>query len=99
MSEEAMSGETEIVNDGGAAEGQVPPENLTLRELDQLAQVIDLGSQRGAYRAGELEVVGGLYNKLVAFLSYVQAQQQAAADAAAEAGAETEEGAEASEGE
>lgn len=97
MSEEATSGETEIVNDGAdTAAEQVAPENLTLRELDQLAQVIDLGSQRGAYRAGELEVVGALYNKLVAFLSYVQSQQQAAA--AAE-GAETEEGAEASEGE
>jgi hypothetical protein len=95
MSEEATtSGETEIVNNDAAE--QVAPENLTLRELDQLAQVIDLGSQRGAYRAGELEVVGALYNKLVAFLSYVQSQQQAAAEAEA---AETEEGAEASEGE
>jgi len=95
MSEEATtSGETEIVNNDAAE--QVAPENLTLRELDQLAQVIDLGSQRGAYRAGELEVVGALYNKLVAFLSYVQSQQQAAAEAES---AETEEGAEASEGE
>jgi len=95
MSEEATtSGETEIVNNDAAE--QVAPENLTLRELDQLAQVIDLGSQRGAYRAGELEVVGALYNKLVAFLSYVQSQQQAAAEAES---AETEEGAEESEGE
>ena len=97
MSEEATtSGETEIVNNDAAEQAQVAPENLTLRELDQLAQVIDLGSQRGAYRAGELEVVGALYNKLVAFLSYVQSQQQAAAEAES---AETEEGAEASEGE
>jgi len=98
MSEEAMAGETEIVGND-AAEEQVAPENLTLRELDQLAQVIDLGSQRGAFRAGELEVVGALYNKLVAFLSYVQAQQKAAAEAAGEEVAGTEEGAEASEGE
>jgi hypothetical protein len=95
MSEEANTGETAIVDE--TATEQAPPENLTLRELDQLAQVIDLGSQRGAFRAGELEVVGSLYNKLVSFLSYVQAQQEAAAEAAE--GAETEEGAAASEGE
>lgn len=95
MSEEANAGETAIVDEAAATE-QAAPENLTLRELDQLAQVIDLGSQRGAYRAGEMEVVGSLYNKLVAFLSYVQAQQQAAAEAAE--GEETED-APASEGE
>lgn len=62
---------------------QAVPENLTLRELDQIAQVIDLASQRGAFKGGELETVGRLYNKLAAFLSFVQAQQQAAAEAQA----------------
>ena len=41
---------------------------LTLQDLVLVAQIIQLGSQRGTFRAEELEQVGGLYNKLVAFL-------------------------------
>jgi hypothetical protein len=41
---------------------------LTLQDLVLVAQIIQLTSQRGAYKAEELEQVGGLYNKLVAFL-------------------------------
>jgi hypothetical protein len=33
-----------------------------------VAQIIQLTSQRGAFKAEELADVGGLYNKLVAFL-------------------------------
>tara|TARA_B100001939_G_C16861198_1_gene581929 strand:+ start:294 stop:599 length:306 start_codon:yes stop_codon:yes gene_type:complete len=54
-------------------------QTLSLQELDQIAQVIDLASQRGAFRGGELSAVGALYNKLVTFLSSVKAQQEAAA--------------------
>jgi hypothetical protein len=42
--------------------------SLTLQDLVLVAQIIQLTTQRGAYRAEELEQVGGLYNKLVAFL-------------------------------
>lgn len=87
MTEEVTNTESESdIVDG--AETQAAPENLTLRELDQIAQIIDLGSQRGAFRAGEMATVGTLYNKLVSFLSYVQAQQAAAAEAAGEEGSE-----------
>lgn len=60
--------------------------SVSLRDLDQLAQVIDLASQRGAFRGGELAVVGNLYNKLVAFLTNVKAQQDAQQES--EAGSE-----------
>ena len=33
-----------------------------------VSKIIQLTTQRGAYKAEELEQVGGLYNKLVAFL-------------------------------
>lgn len=78
-----MSDTEQTQTETGAAEQQVP-ENLTLNELDQIAQVIDLASQRGAFRGNELQAVGALYNKLASFLSFVQAQQQAAAEAAKE---------------
>jgi hypothetical protein len=42
--------------------------SLTLQDLVLVAQIIQLGSQRGSFRAEELAQVGGLYNKLIAFL-------------------------------
>ena len=47
---------------------QQPAPSLTLQDLVLVAQIIQLTSQRGAFKAEELEQVGGLYNKLVAFL-------------------------------
>lgn len=47
--------------------------NLTLQDLILVAQIIQLTSQRGAYRAEELANVGTLYNKLIAFLDSVGA--------------------------
>jgi hypothetical protein len=47
-------------------EQQVP--SLTLQDLVLVAQIIQLTSSRGAFKAEELADVGGLYNKLVVFL-------------------------------
>ena len=47
---------------------QQPAPSLTLQDLILVAQIIQLTSQRGAFKAEELESVGGLYNKLIAFL-------------------------------
>ena len=41
---------------------------LTLQDLVLVAQIIQITSQRGAFKADELADVGGLYNKLVIFL-------------------------------
>jgi hypothetical protein len=72
-----------------ATEAQAPaPVNLTLQDLRVVAGAIELGAQRGGYRAGEMEVIGATYNKLAAFL---------AANQPAPAPAETAETAEAAE--
>ena len=42
--------------------------SLTLQDLILVAQIIQLTSQRGAFKAEELADVCGLYNKLIAFL-------------------------------
>ena len=42
--------------------------SLTLQDLVLVAQIIQLTTQRGAFKAEELADVGGLYNKLIAFL-------------------------------
>jgi hypothetical protein len=51
-----------------AVEQQPQAPSLTLQDLILVAQIIQLTTQRGAFKAEELEQVGGLYNKLVAFL-------------------------------
>jgi hypothetical protein len=43
-------------------------EGLTLQDLIQVANIIQLSSQRGAFRAEEFQQVGALYTKLIAFL-------------------------------
>ena len=88
--EEVSSNETvsETFTDGAEA----PIQTLTLVELDQIAQIIDLASQRGAFRGGELQAVGSLFNKLTDFLGNVKAQQEAALAEQEGASAEAETG-------
>jgi len=81
--EEAVSEEQVAVD--GAPEGQVP-ESIGLQDLQLLAQIVDLASQRGAFRGNELTQVGTVFDKLNAFLGYVAEQQTQAAEAQAESG-------------
>lgn len=52
--------------------------SLSLQDLITVAQIIQITTQRGAFRAEELENVGALYNKLVAFLEASGAIQRSA---------------------
>jgi hypothetical protein len=51
-----------------AEEAQTTAPSLTLQDLVLVAQIIQIGSQRGTFRAEELADVGTLYTKLIAFL-------------------------------
>jgi hypothetical protein len=59
---------------------ETPAENqnveLNLNDLVMLRNVVDIASQRGAFRAQELEAVGKVYNKLSAFLEAVSKKEQ-----------------------
>lgn len=44
---------------------------LTVQDLQLLANIVDLASRRGAFQAAELSQVGEAYNKLASFLNYV----------------------------
>lgn len=48
---------------------------LTVQDLQAIKQIIDVASQRGAFRPNEMMTVGGIYTKLEAFLNAVTAQQ------------------------
>lgn len=61
-----------------AEEAQQQAPQLTLADLQVLAQAIDIASQRGAYRASEMGDVGAVYNKLTAFLQFIARQRQEA---------------------
>jgi hypothetical protein len=65
-----------------ADQTQQPAPSLTLQDLILVAQIIQLTSQRGAFKAEELADVGGLYNKLIAFLQSTGALTPAPAPAA-----------------
>ncbi len=57
------------------------PVGLTLQDLRVLAGAVELGAQRGAFRAGEMEVVGATYNKLALFLKANEPAPETPADA------------------
>lgn len=59
--------------------------DLTVQDLNTIKAIIDVASQRGAFKAAEMQAVGTTYNKLETFLNAIQAQQQAAQTAAAPA--------------
>lgn len=51
---------------------------LNLNDLAAMKQIIDIASQRGTFKAGEMASVGALYNKLSNFLDQVAKQAEAA---------------------
>lgn len=57
--------------------------DLTVQDLNTLRTVIDIATQRGAFKANELQAVGTTYNKLDMFLQQVQKAQQEAQPTAA----------------
>ncbi len=57
----------EVQQESTVAEQPSAP-SLTLQDLVLVAQIIQIGSQRGTFRAEELAEVGTLYTKLIAFL-------------------------------
>ena len=48
------------------AEGTIP--GLSIGDMATLKSIVEVASNRGAFRAEELELVGRTYNKLAAFV-------------------------------
>jgi hypothetical protein len=47
---------------------------LTLNDLSAMKSIIDIASQRGAFKPNEMMIVGQTYNKLTAFLESAKQQ-------------------------
>jgi hypothetical protein len=58
--------ETQTVSSETAQSAPAP--GLTLQDLLLVAQIIQLTTQRGAFKAEELTQIGSFYDKLIAFL-------------------------------
>lgn len=58
------------------------PESISLNDLQVLANIVDLASQRGAFRGNELSQVGTVFDKLTGFLQQVAAAQAAESESA-----------------
>lgn len=68
---------------------QPNPMDLNIQDLAVMKGIIDIASERGSFKPGEMAAVGTVYNKLEAFLKTVE-EQQKAAQAAQEANTTTE---------
>ena len=68
MSEEVKVAEEAVV-DAPEEGGQQP--QLSLQDLATMVQIIDICSRRGGFEGQELEAVGGLRNRVVAFVNSV----------------------------
>lgn len=69
---------------------QAPAAGLSLQDLVNIKQIIEVVSQRGAIHANEMTVVGATYNKLALFLQSVMPQPEATEEATEEAEDATE---------
>ncbi len=59
----------ETVAEVASEEVKKDPIQLTLQDLTLAANIINIVTTRGAIKAEEMSVVGGLYDKLAAFLA------------------------------
>ena len=78
MSEETKTAEAQVAPAGEAPQAGVStaPVELTVQDLGVLRSIIDVASQRGAFKANEMAMVGATYNKLEAFLKIVEQSQK-----------------------
>jgi hypothetical protein len=71
MTEEVQNQTAETAAPAPEAAPATPPVDLNISDLVALKSIVEVASQRGAFKAAELEAVGKTFNKLNAFLESV----------------------------
>lgn len=75
-----MTEETKEVATEAAAEqpktAEQPAPELNISDLVAVKNIIEVASQRGAFKAPELEAVGKVFNKLNTFLEAVSKKEE-----------------------
>ena len=59
-----------------AQQAQQPAADLNISDLAAIRNILEVASQRGAFKAAELESVGRVFNKLSNFLDAATKAQQ-----------------------
>jgi hypothetical protein len=73
-----MSEDTNVeATEAAPAAEQAQGPDLTVQDLQALKSIIDVASQRGAFKPNEMMTVGQTYTKLEQFLNAVAQQQPA----------------------
>ena len=67
---------TEAPQDGTVATPQAEAPALTVADVRNGRTIIDISSQRGSFKGGELKTIGEVYDKLDAFLKGVDAKAE-----------------------
>tara|TARA_B100000424_G_C22766836_1_gene413161 strand:- start:304 stop:585 length:282 start_codon:yes stop_codon:yes gene_type:complete len=91
MSEETQTEATVPQQEGTVTTPQAEAPALTVADLRNLRTIIDISSQRGAFKGPELGTIGSVFDKLDAFLKSVDAKEEAQKQAEAPAEATAEE--------
>lgn len=73
MSEEETVAPEEVTQ---SSQEEAKGPDLSVQDLQSIKSIIDVASQRGAFKPGEMVTVGQTYNKLEAFLAAVTAEQE-----------------------
>jgi len=71
MTEDVKTQQKTDLNSPSAESPQQQPADLNISDLVALKSIIEVASQRGAFKAAELEAVGKAFNKLNNFLESV----------------------------
>jgi hypothetical protein len=79
MSNENNQAEESVVEQEATAGAEAQGPDLTVTDLQALKSIIDVASQRGAFKPNEMMAVGQTYQKLETFLTAVASQQAPAA--------------------
>lgn len=78
---------TEDMPQTAPAQEQKDSADLNISDLNSMKLIIDVASQRGAFKPNEMMLVGQTYNKLTTFLETVAKQSQQAPATTPPAGA------------
>jgi len=71
-----MTEQVENTTNQEAPQQSQPAADLNVSDLSAIKSIIDVATQRGAFRAAELEAVGKIYNKLSNFLDSITKKEQ-----------------------
>lgn len=74
--------EGQVVDTGPVGGETAAAPELTVQDLGNLRAIIDVASQRGAFRAAEMAAVGSVFNRLNDFLNAVAPPAEQSAEAA-----------------